>query len=383
MAVRSLSLFFLQTVAAAPALVGRSGATGTSCPTSDKTVVNLGGKSFTIECGIDTLQGDMSAPNGKRYKTFDKCIQSCVDRDGCQAVAYMGRACYLKGSIPKRIEKAGVWGAVLDRPGSSPAAPAASPVQAASSIVAVSPVLVASSAPAAASSVVPVYVGGLAKAVAPKASASCARPAAKTLSTKRGVPYNDVDAVAPFAGKISWAYNWGSSPDGTLPSGVQYIPMMWSPSNGGTTWNAAATSAIASGSDTLLGFNEPDLGAQANLSVDAAVKGWNSLMEPFKCKARLAAPAVTNGGAPMGLTYLKSFLAACSGCTIDVVPIHWYDSPTNVAYFKQYIADAYAAGGNRPLWITEFGFTTGTDAQIASFFKTVSSVLALFPRTYI
>lgn len=66
----------------------------------------------------------------------------------------------------------------------------------------------------------------------------------------------------------------------------------------------------------------------------------------------------------------ENFIGNCTGCTIDVIPIHWYDSATNIAYFQSYISSAYAVGGNRPLWITEFG-ASGTDSQIQSFFDTV------------
>jgi hypothetical protein len=407
MAVRSLSLLFLQTVTAAPTLFARDGVV--SCPSYNGAVIMKGGKSFSIECGKDTYQGDMAAPNGQSFATFEECIQACVDRSGCQAVAYMGRGCYLKGSIPRRVDKSSVWGAVLVSKSESGGSVVAAAPSAAASVVQASAAAASVAAPSAAASVVAPVDGSIkapvvqsyaaasvkASAVATAkassvptttpssgSSGSCARPAAKTLSTKRGVPYNDAGMVTAFAGKISWAYNWGSAPDGTMPSGVTYIPMLWSVSNGGTAWNAAATAAIAAGADTLLGFNEPDLAEQANMSIDAAVKGWNSLMEPLKCQARLAAPAVTNGGSPMGLTYLKGFLAACTGCTIDVVPIHWYDSATNIAYFKQYVSDAYTAGGNRPIWITEFG-ASGTDAQIATFFQTVSSLLISIPQTQI
>jgi hypothetical protein len=55
-------------------------------------------------------------------------------------------------------------------------------------------------------------------------------------------------------------------------------------------------------------------------------------------RAKLVSPAVTNGAAPMGLAWLDSFFAACSGCQIDAVAIHIYDSATNIAYFKNYIS---------------------------------------------
>jgi Glycosyl hydrolase catalytic core len=145
--------------------------------------------------------------------------------------------------------------------------------------------------------------------------------------------------------------------------------MLWTSRSPGD-WNTDAPAAIAAGADTLLSFNEPDLAAQSNLDVPTAVAGYKQFMQPFAGKARLGAPAVTNGAAPGGLAWLTSFLSACTGCTIDVVPIHWYDSATNAAYFKSYVAQAYAAGGNRPIWITEFG-ASGSDDQVEAFFQDV------------
>lgn len=117
-------------------------------------------------------------------------------------------------------------------------------------------------------------------------------------------------------------------------------------------------------------FNEPDLGSQANMAVSSAVSSWKTNMEPFHGQAKLIAPAVTNGPSPMGLTYLSSFVNQCTDCHIDACAIHWYDSATNVAYFKDYIPQARTACGGKPIWITEFG-ASGTDAQIVTFLQTV------------
>jgi len=114
-----------------------------------------------------------------------------------------------------------------------------------------------------------------------------------------------------------------------------------------------------------MSFNEPDLSSQANLAYTDAAAGYKKYMMPFAAKAKLGSPAVTNGAAPMGLTYLKNFISACSGCQIDFVPIHWYDSASNVAYFKQYVQDAYNAGGKKPIWITEFQASGSADQQNA------------------
>ncbi|KAJ8058369.1 hypothetical protein OCU04_012561 [Sclerotinia nivalis] len=209
----------------------------------------------------------------------------------------------------------------------------------------------------------------LATSAVVKASTAAVAPSSSSSSGgKRGVAYNTADYVEQFGGssKVAWAYNWGSTSDGLSASGIEYVPLLWGMKSTFTSaWSAAASSAIASGSKHLMSFNEPDLSTQANLGYADAAAGYKTYMQPFAGKAKLGAPAVTNGASPMGLTWLKSFLSSCSDCTIDFVCIHWYDSASNIDYFKSYVQDAYTAGGNRPLWITEFQASGTTDQQNA------------------
>jgi hypothetical protein len=90
-------------------------------------------------------------------------------------------------------------------------------------------------------------------------------------------------------------------------------------------------------------------------------------MQPFVSQVKLGAPAVTNGGPPIGLTYLMNFMTAIDGLggqvDIDFCAIHWYDSATNIAYFKNYMAEAHATCNNKPIWLTEFGASGTADEQ--------------------
>ncbi|KFY70550.1 hypothetical protein V499_09084 [Pseudogymnoascus sp. VKM F-103] len=185
-------------------------------------------------------------------------------------------------------------------------------------------------------------------------------------AAKRGLAYNNAALASGFTGadsKVSWAYNWGSTTP-AIPSSFEYVPMIWGPqpihSDG---WTEAANAAIAKGSKHLLAFNEPDLPSQANLDVGTAAAGYKTFMQPFAGKARLGSPAVTNGPAPMGIAYFKSFMAACDGCTVDFVPMHWYDSASNVEGFKTHVNDMRDAAEGRKLWITEFGASGSNEDQ--------------------
>ena len=101
--------------------------------------------------------------------------------------------------------------------------------------------------------------------------------------------------------------------------------MLWgdptSDSNYQTNWNNNVTAAISTGTRHLLAFNEPDVNG---LTPAVAAASYQKFMQPHASSSvKLGAPAVTNGGAPTGLTWLQEFIGNCTGCTIDFVPIHW------------------------------------------------------------
>ncbi|BGP03725.1 hypothetical protein NBRC10513v2_007457 [Rhodotorula toruloides] len=162
-----------------------------------------------------------------------------------------------------------------------------------------------------------------------KSTTSTAPASTSTASSKKGVGYNTASYTSNL--KISWAYNWGQTPDGTLNKGVEYVPMFWGP-GGASTWSANAQKAISSGSTHLLGMNEPDLGSQSNLTIPQAVANWKANMSPFYGKAKLVSPAVTNGGYPMGVGYLQDFKGNCTQCwnEIDAVALHCVASGANL-----------------------------------------------------
>lgn len=203
---------------------------------------------------------------------------------------------------------------------------------------------------------------------------------------KRGLSYNNPAYTMPFSlsgqnSQVSWAYNWYQTPGSGFNPALDYVPMLWSnASDLLRDWPTNAQAAINAGSKHLLGFNEPDLcvaGAGAScMEMDYAVKAWKQYMEPFAGKALLGSPAVTNGGSPLGLTWLSNFMGNCTGCHIDFINIHWYSNKwAGANYFKQQVQAAHAMSGGRPVWITEFGLDnsdgTYTTAELQSFLEEV------------
>lgn len=208
-------------------------------------------------------------------------------------------------------------------------------------------------------------------------------PTPSKVSSKRGLAYNDPRLTQPFSGsKISWAYNWGSTPyasgqqsTGFNPS-LEFVPILWSNAPGATSvWSANVKSCISRYSTkAVLAFNEPDQCGNGGscMKLSDAVSAYQTYMMPLARTVSLGAPAVTNGAAPMGLAYLKSFMSACTNCHFDFFPIHWYGAASDIAGFQAHVGEAFAAVGNKPLWVTEFGTTAGSPADIQNFLQTVS-----------
>ena len=93
----------------------------------------------------------------------------------------------------------------------------------------------------------------------------------------------------------------------------------------------------------MFSSNEPDNSGQANLTPSQAAQVYQKYMNQFQGKAKLATPAVTNGGGQTGLTYLGNFVDNCGDCHFDIINIHHYVQRSDlnvdqaVAALKSYI----------------------------------------------
>jgi hypothetical protein len=178
-------------------------------------------------------------------------------------------------------------------------------------------------------------------------------------SRKRGIAYgyhSDADLAALSAG-IGWWYNWAPKPDATLMTGypglgVEYVPMVW----GGTFDVATLEKQVPAAAKYLLTFNEPNFGAQANLTPAEAAALWPKIEMFAKARGmKIVSPAVNYCGSPCNETdpfmWLQKFFAACTGCQVDYVAMHWYActkaalTSTLAKYEQQF---------GKPLWVTEF-----------------------------
>ena len=95
----------------------------------------------------------------------------------------------------------------------------------------------------------------------------------------------DLDASLT-ASKASWYYDWSPSRLDHIGSGApQFVPMIWGAKNA----DAATLATAKSQGSVLLGFNEPDMGSQSNMTAQQALDLWPKLQATG---LRLGSPAV-------------------------------------------------------------------------------------------
>jgi hypothetical protein len=185
---------------------------------------------------------------------------------------------------------------------------------------------------------------------------------------KRGIASNAApgSAFSPSATQpgVSWWYNWALQGTGQ-GAGIEFVPMIW-----GT---GSLHSALPAGSRYVLGFNEPNFKSQSNLTPAQAAADWPAVETAARAVgALLVAPAVNFCGSASNTsgcsdptvtdpyTWLKDFLADCTGCQIDGIAVHWYNC--DLPSLRAYIEGNIDAGGGlqgfvqfgKPIWLTEF-----------------------------
>jgi hypothetical protein len=122
--------------------------------------------------------------------------------------------------------------------------------------------------------------------------------------------------------------------------------------------------------DCFVGFNEPDIDGQANMTVAQAAKLWKEKVLPMKAACphiRLGSPAVSNAPAPKGVQWLADFVDSVSSSSdgdadsgIDFLVLHYYGP--DAADLETYLTEAHKRFG-KPVWLTEFACTTWDAAR--------------------
>ena len=179
----------------------------------------------------------------------------------------------------------------------------------------------------------------------------------QTRSTKRGVAQNSwalpEKDIPTLAHAMAWTYNWGASISSSLADAlsagdVEYCPMAWN-----ANYNAQALSAAE---EWILGFNEPNLKDQCNMTPAQAAEHWPAVVAIAKAAGKkLVSPAMNYGtleGYHDPIKWLDEFFQqpGCSLDDIDAIAIHCYMPSAGavknfIELFRKY---------EKPIWLTEF-----------------------------
>jgi hypothetical protein len=154
-------------------------------------------------------------------------------------------------------------------------------------------------------------------------------PASAVVTAKKGIAAASFGPASILTADASWYYNWRSGPNsGTVPPGTQapeYVPMIHDMGSVTDATINALKAGQANGTyKHLLGFNEPDQGGQANMTVAQAIAAWPRLMETGLI---LGSPSP----AWPTVSWLSDFMtqAAAQNLRVDFICLHYYRSPAD------------------------------------------------------
>lgn len=205
-------------------------------------------------------------------------------------------------------------------------------------------------------------------------------------SPKRGVSENKFSLVSQLEALepgVTWYYNWGNTPgtgyDGVNKyDGVEFVPMCWNASYSAD--NIRAYCKEHPNTKYLLGFNEPNFTAQANMTPQQAAEAWPAVKAlADELGLKLVAPALNYSPNPPytdPLKWMDEFVALVGIDAFDFTAIHNYGGLGVMQTLAGNFHDRYG----KPVWVTEFCYwpeegnansTVSMETQIQTMVKTL------------
>ena len=195
---------------------------------------------------------------------------------------------------------------------------------------------------------------------------------ASAKSEKRGVSENQfsmgsmLEALEPG---VTWYYNWANTPGKGYENqvidfeGIEFVPMCWN-----AHYNADAIREYCKThpqTKYLLGFNEPNFTAQANMTPQQAAEEWpkvKALADELGLK--LVAPALNYSPNPPytdPLRWMDEFVALVGLDAFDYTAVHNYGG----LGVMQTIAGNFHDRYGKDVWVTEFCYWPGESGYVA------------------
>lgn len=192
-------------------------------------------------------------------------------------------------------------------------------------------------------------------------------------SFKRGVSGNnfalqeEFDVLIPG---VSWFYNWGNTPNSNIADvpgeeTIEFIPMCWN-----ANYNADGIREYCKAhpeTKYLLGFNEPNFKAQANMTPEVAAEKWPAVKAlADELGLELVGPAVNyspDGPENDPFTWYANFVKLVGTDAFDYIALHCYSGGTGG---MQDMIDRFYALYGKKIWLTEFSMGGDGGINVAS-----------------
>ncbi|KAF2847357.1 glycoside hydrolase family 128 protein [Plenodomus tracheiphilus IPT5] len=157
---------------------------------------------------------------------------------------------------------------------------------------------------------------------------------------------------------ISWLFNWELWVPPGLPPSMEWVPTIRTAAQipDLVPFLTDITSNQNIKISHLLGFNEPEIPSQANLSVDEAVRLWRQHVLPAKSRfgVRLGSPGMSSDMS-LSTPWLDAFFAQLGeDHGVDFLVLHWYG--TSFAAMRRFLQDMQERY-RLPVWLNEFACT--------------------------
>lgn len=187
-------------------------------------------------------------------------------------------------------------------------------------------------------------------------------------SDKRGLCFNNLSNadIELLKGSTSWMYNWGNRLAGDATqlydSEIEYIPMIWSAPKDGSSMSEAAVLEILDRNPNckyMLGFNEPNLSDQADMTPQEAANSWPNIVSACRKRGiKIVSPAMNWGTKPGysdAIKWFDEFFEIVGLESVDYIAYHAYMPSASavmndIARLKKY---------GKPIWLTEFCAASG------------------------
>lgn len=199
-------------------------------------------------------------------------------------------------------------------------------------------------------------------------AALCLASSVSAKSYKRGVSENkfqykaQLEAVAPG---VTWFYNWGNTVGNYLADQdfLEFVPMCWN----GNFSSENIRNYVKSHPDCkyILGFNEPNFTAQANMTPQQAAEKWPEVQALAKeLGLKIVAPALNYSPNPPytnPTTWMDEFVALVGSDAFDFVALHNYGGFGVMENLCTIFHERYG----KPVWVTEFCYWPGESGAVA------------------